>query len=104
MNVININQENLNKLESGLCVLDFWAQWCGPCLNFSPIFEQVAKESNDGVSFCKINIDEMSSISQNYNVRSIPTLVILKDGKEIDRKTGSMSAEDLQKWINSNID
>ncbi|WP_187440065.1 thioredoxin family protein [Candidatus Cytomitobacter primus] len=100
--VIAINAENINKLtEASECIVDFWAEWCQPCLNFMPTFEEVSNDFN--IPFFKINIDDMSSIAQNYAIRSIPTLIILKKGEEEARHSGSMSSTDLSNWIKTII-
>ena len=90
MSIIHIDQKNFNQevLNSTQPVLlDFWASWCGPCRMLSPILEQVAEERPD-VKVCKINIDEQPDLANQFNVFSIPTLVVMKDGKAVNSSVG----------------
>ena len=79
--------------------LDFWAPWCGPCTMMKPTVEELEKEYKDKVEFVKINVDEESGIASKYGVMGIPTFVVEKDGKEVGRKTGATSKEELKKLI-----
>ena len=89
MSVIKITSENFEEIKnSGKPVLiDFYADWCGPCRMLAPIIEEIAKET-DGVIIGKINVDDEPALAQEYSVMSIPTLVVLKDGKETRRSMG----------------
>lgn len=69
-------------------IVDFYAEWCGPCQMAAPIIDKLAEEYSDKVIIGKINVDEASEIAQEYGVMSIPTLIVFKDGKEVDRKVG----------------
>ena len=86
--------------ESNLVLVDFWAEWCGPCKQISPILEEIANEK-DNLNILKLNIDENPATPQKYNVRGIPTLMLFKDGKLIDTKIGSLPKSSLEDWINS---
>ena len=83
-----------------LLVVDFWATWCGPCKQFAPTFKQVASQLEPKARFIKIETEKEQSISAKYNIRSIPTLAIFKNGKEIDRVSGALSAIDFRIWVN----
>ena len=86
--------------KSNLVLVDFWAEWCGPCKQISPILEEIANEK-DNLNILKLNIDENPATPQKYNVRGIPTLMLFKDGKLIDTKIGSLPKSSLEDWINS---
>ena len=86
--------------QSNLVLVDFWAEWCGPCKQISPILEEIANEK-DNLNILKLNIDDNPVTPQKYNVRGIPTLMLFKDGKLIDTKIGSLPKSSLEDWINS---
>lgn len=105
-NVKEITSANFNQevLESDLPVLiDFWAEWCGPCKALGPILENIAAEFEGKVSIKKINIDENPSAPANFGVRSIPTMMIFKDGAVADTKIGLSSEADLKNWVNNQL-
>jgi len=83
-----------------LLVVDFWATWCGPCQQFAPTFKQAASQLEPKARFIKIETESEQAISAKYNIRSIPTLVIFKNGQEIDRVSGALSAPDFTNWVN----
>ncbi len=80
-------------------VVDFWAEWCGPCKMIAPHLEEISAELGDKVKIVKLNIDENQQTTIRYGVRSIPTLIIFKDGEPVDMKIGAGPKSDLQKWI-----
>jgi len=88
---------------SGPILVDFWAEWCGPCKQLSPILDEVAKEFSDKVTIAKVNIDDNPESPQKYGVRGIPTLILFKDGKTVATKVGSMPKSQLVDWLNSVI-
>ena len=81
-------------------LVDFWAEWCGPCKQIGPILEEISEEKNE-VQILKMNIDENPITPQKYGVRGIPTLMLFKDGKLIDTKVGSLPKSSLVEWIDS---
>lgn len=98
MAVITVNNENFEKevLQARMPVLlDFWASWCGPCRMMSPVVDDIAESMNTSIKVGKINIDECPDLAQKYNVMSIPTFVVIKNGKEAARTVGVQSREDL---------
>ena len=88
---------------AGLTVVDFWAPWCQPCRMMAPIFAAVAEKLAGKAKFVKVNIDEAPDVAAKFGVRSIPTLLIVKDGKEADSHTGLMRPDDFITFVNQNI-
>ena len=84
-------------------VVDFGADWCGPCKQLDPILEEIAEENTDKFKVFKINIDENPMVPQKFGVRGIPTIMLFKDGKLIDTKVGSLPKTALENWIESNL-
>ena len=84
-------------------VVDFWAPWCGPCRAMAPAFEDAARRLEPSVRFAKLNTDEAQETAVRYGIRSIPTLMVFKDGKEIARQSGAMDATRLQRWIEGTL-
>ena len=102
MSVVNLNEKNFEEevLKSDKTVLiDFWASWCGPCRMMSPVVDEIAEEMKDAVKVCKINIDEEQNLAVKYNVMSIPTFVVIRDGKEIGRTIGVQDKEEIKKML-----
>lgn len=87
-------------ISKGIVCVDFWAPWCGPCIAFLPTFQAVASKTKS-VTFCKVNIDDLSDIANMYKVRSIPTILLFKDGKAVNQNIGSLNEMDLISFIES---
>ncbi len=81
--------------------VDFWAEWCGPCRSVSPVVEELAGEYDGKVDFVKINVDENGELAQKYNVFSIPTLAIFKNGEVVSQKVGASTKESFQTMMDS---
>lgn len=100
-----ITDKNFSQdvLESNTPVLvDFWAPWCGPCRQLSPIIEEISKDLAGKVEVYKCNIDENPETPSKYAVRGIPTLMLFKDGKVVDTKVGALPKSALLEWIKNN--
>ena len=87
----------------GPVVVDFWAEWCGPCKMIAPALEEIAKELGPKVKVVKINIDDNPKIPSQYGVRGIPTLMLFKGGKVASTKVGAAPKGQLQSWIEQSI-
>ncbi|MGN0458902.1 MAG: thioredoxin [Eubacterium sp.] len=88
----NFDEEVINF--KGKVLVDFWAEWCGPCMMLSPIVDEVAEEIDD-VKFCKCNCDEARDIALQYNIMSIPCLIVFENGEEINRSVGYIPKEQI---------
>jgi len=87
--IIKLNDSNFKQqIASGIALVDFWAEWCMPCKMMAPILNEVADEVSEGVKVCKLNVDEAKQMATNFNVRSIPTIIVFKNGKEVKRIVG----------------
>jgi len=84
-------------------VVDFWAPWCGPCLQMAPAFEEAALAMPLQAQFVKVNTEEQQTLGAQYGIQSIPTLILFKNGKEVDRLSGALTASRLQSWVRQSL-
>jgi thioredoxin 1 len=84
-------------------LVDFWAEWCGPCKMIAPILKEAASEYVDKMSVVKLNVDESPNIAQKFGIRSIPTLMLFKDGAVQAQKLGAMSKSQLTEFLDTNL-
>lgn len=89
------------KNSDGTWVLDFWAEWCGPCKKLAPVFEEVSEELDQ--NFGKVDMEEHQKLGADFGVRALPTILIVKDGEEVARKSGVLKKEELVDWIQDNV-
>ncbi len=88
------NAEEFESLIKGNCLVDFYADWCGPCKMMNPVLEEI-----DDIDIIKVNIDEFSNISNKYGIMSIPTLIYFEDGKEVQKEIGFRNKDEIYKMI-----
>ena len=82
-------------------VVDFWAEWCGPCRMMAPVFEQTAQSMEPGLRFAKVDTESARSVAARYNIRSIPTLIVFRNGQEVDRRSGALDGRTLAGWLSA---
>ena len=105
-NLVHITDDSfeLEVLNSDQPVLvDYWAEWCGPCKSIAPILDEVSKEYDDKVKIVKLDVDRNHQISKKYDIRGIPTLMLFKDGNVVATHTGALNKSQLTTFIDSNI-
>jgi thioredoxin 1 len=88
---------------SGPVVVDFWAEWCGPCRSIAPALEEIAGSLNGKVKIVKLNVDENPQTASKYGVMSIPTLMIFKNGEMASRQVGAAPKQKLEQWITGSV-
>ena len=102
--LINANKEEFNNIidsEEGVVLVDFWAEWCGPCRVLGPTLQTVSEDADD-VTVVKVNVDENSELSAEYSVRSIPTVIVFKNGEQVDKFVGNKSESEIKSIIEKN--
>jgi len=102
--IVDVSEQNFEKevLKSNTAVLiDFWAKWCGPCKALTPVLEEIAQAAEGKFKIAKINIDENSDLATKWEVLNIPTMILFKDGEEVDRLVGYMPKAKIQAKIDS---
>ncbi|PIS02641.1 MAG: thioredoxin [Chlamydiae bacterium CG10_big_fil_rev_8_21_14_0_10_42_34] len=95
------DSEFSNQIKAGVTLVDFHADWCGPCRTLAPVLEQVAKDVSGKANVGKINIDEEQKTATQFQITSVPTMILFKDGKEVGRLVGLRTADDVKEFIQS---
>ncbi len=105
-NIVNVTdasfEEDVLKAE-GAVLVDYWAEWCGPCKMIAPVLEEVARDYGDKLKVCKLNIDENSETPPKFGIRGIPTLMLFKDGNVEATKVGALSKSQLTAFLDSSL-
>jgi thioredoxin 1 len=103
-NVKVLDEKNFDStVKSGVSLIDFWAVWCGPCKVQGPIVDEVADEIGGKANICKLDVDQNQRIAQKFGIRNIPTILILKDGKPVEKFVGVKPKNTLIKAVNSHL-
>jgi thioredoxin 1 len=89
------------KKHSEVLMVDFWAEWCGPCRAIAPTLDELAREAKGRVSLAKVNVDESPALAARYGVRSIPTILFMKDGKVVDQVIGAVPKAQIKKKLDA---
>jgi thioredoxin 1 len=99
---IELTSENFEAtVNEGVSLVDFWAPWCGPCRMIAPVIEELASDFDGKANICKINTDEQQELASKFGIRSIPTILLMKDGKVVDTMIGAASKQAFADKLNS---
>ena len=102
--VSDANFESEVLQATGPVVVDFWAEWCGPCRMIAPALEEISAELGDKITVAKLNIDENPDTPGRYGVRGIPTMLLFKGGQPVAQKVGAAPRSQIQQWLEANLD
>ena len=105
-NTVPVTDDSFNETvlkASGPVLVDFWAEWCGPCRMIAPALEEIGAEFKGKLTIAKVNIDENPSTPNTYGVRGIPTLILFKDGKAVSTQVGAKPKSQLREWVASSL-
>ena len=98
---IELTSANFDQVKEGVALVDFWAPWCGPCRMLAPVIDELANEFDGKAKICKVNTDEESELSAQFGIRSIPTLIFLKNGEVADQLIGAQSKQSIIDKLNN---
>ena len=103
-NVVEVDDKTFAaEIENGYAIVDFWAVWCGPCRAFAPVFEELSDEFEGQVKFLKVNVDYAPKTARLYEIKSIPTIIMFKDGKLVEKWIGGRPKDNLRVLIKETI-
>lgn len=100
--IVNSNEYN-QEIKDGVVVVDFFANWCGPCKMLAPIFEELGKEYNNKVKFIKVDVDQSPDLAMRYQVASIPTVIVVKDGEKVAGNVGFIPKEQIKTMVDAHL-
>jgi thioredoxin 1 len=101
---VQLNEQNFDEAlaaNQGLLMVDFWAEWCGPCKAIAPVLDELARESKGKVTLAKVNVDENHGLAARYGIRSIPTVLFVKEGKVVDQVIGAVPRAKLKEKLDA---
>lgn len=101
---VHLTEQNFDETlvaQQGILMVDFWAVWCGPCRAIAPVLDEIVRESGGGVSLAKVNVDENPGLAARYGIRSIPTILLVKEGKVADHVVGAVPKVQLKKKLDA---
>ncbi len=102
-NILHVQKwEEIEKSPKPVLV-DFWAEWCGPCRALGPTFERLAENYGSNIDFAKVNVDEAPELAERFRIRSIPTLLLIRDGNAVEQVVGARSYDDLAKLLDKHV-
>jgi thioredoxin 1 len=106
MSVVELTEKNFEaevRKSAKPVLVDFWAEWCGPCKMISPIVDEIAKDLDGKLKVAKVNVDDAQELAANFNIMSIPTLIIFKNGEPVEMMVGAMSKEHMMEKITPHV-
>jgi thioredoxin 1 len=101
---LHLTEQNFDEAlaaQQGIMMVDFWAEWCGPCRQIAPVLDDLARESGGALTLAKVNVDENPGLAARYGIRSIPTILLVKQGKVADQVVGAVPKAQLQKKLDA---
>jgi len=102
--MLTLTNDNFkSEISKGYALVDFWAPWCGPCKALGPVIDMLSEEMKGKAKFGKVNVDEQPELAEEFQVVSIPTIVLFKDGEIVQQRAGAGTKDAVKKWIESNL-